>query len=122
MQFFAISVCFLVLTVVIFSSHFRKQTYACFFAISQLLPFVTRIDHPNGGHVFTPEKVTNKTPKEVTNGRCCSIYVSFFFGGNYRSLGHDDRSNLDPGPVRAQVALRIMTEDYVLRASESEGS
>ena len=30
---------------------------------------VTWIDHPNGGHVFTPERVTNKTPKKVTKGR-----------------------------------------------------
>ena len=26
-------------------------------------------DKPNGGHVFTPEKVTNKTSKRVTTGR-----------------------------------------------------
>ena len=32
-------------------------------------------DSPNGGHVFTPEKVTNKTPKKLTRKR-----VGFFRG------------------------------------------
>ena len=37
----------------------------------QLLPFVTRNDHPNGGHVFTPWKRSLKkhTPLKVTNWR-----------------------------------------------------
>ncbi len=40
------------------------------FSLCQLLPFVSLNDHQNGGHVFTPEKVRNKTPKcGVTNGR-----------------------------------------------------
>ena len=43
----------------------------------QLLPVVTEIDHPNGGHVFTPERATNKTPKKVTNGR--TWLLVFFF-------------------------------------------
>ena len=34
--------------------------------VFQLLPFVTFWWAPNGGHVFTLEKVTNKTPKKVT--------------------------------------------------------
>ena len=50
---------------------------------SQLLPFVTWIDHPNGGHVFTPEKVTNKPPKgslgRTWSRHFCLIFWCFLF-------------------------------------------
>ena len=44
---------------------------------------VTWIDSPNGGHVFTPEKVTNKTPKKVTIGRTWQLMVNCWFWGGW---------------------------------------